>query len=154
MSTPADAVAVLDAGSATAAASVLNPRLPIGNRMNIERSSRPGPAVHPTSEEVFAAFTKAGAKMQEPKQHLASEYNARFCVGDKSPDANVGLSICEYGNEAEATAGQALSIKMFKDVGNRNVYRNKNTTMAIVEIVKSAENDALVKTLTSTFQAL
>ncbi len=143
-----------DGGSAMPAASVLNPRLPLGNRLNVERESRPGPNVHPTADEVFAAYDKAGLKMQPAKQHMASEYNAKFCVGDKSPDENVGLSVCEYGNEADATAGQVLSVKMFKEVANRNVYRNKNTTLAIVEIVKNADNDALVKKLVATFQAL
>lgn len=147
-------MAPADGGAAMPAASVINPRLPLGNRLNVERESRPGPTVHPTAEEVFAAFDKAGIKLEPPKQHMASEYNARFCVGAKSPDENVGLSVCEYANESDATAGQALSVKILKQIANRNVYRDKNTTLAIVEVVKNADNDALVKKLISTFQAL
>ena len=48
----------------------------------------------------------------------------------------------------------ALSAKLDKDVANRNVYRNKNTTLFVLEVAKTADNDALVKKLVSTFQSL
>ena len=162
---PADAASVtatspsivsVDGGYAMAptAASALNPRLPINGRLAIEGGERPGPNVHPTSEEVFAAFAKAGLKMQEPRQHLAKDYAAKFCMGQKSQSTNVGLSVCEYANEADAIAGRDQSDKIFKDIVNRSVYRNKSTTLAIVETSKNPEDDALVKKLVSTFQSL
>jgi hypothetical protein len=140
--------------SAATAASALNPRLPINGRLSIEAGNRPGPNVHPTSEEVFAAFAKAGLKMQEPRQHLAKDYAARFCMGQKSADTNVGLSVCEYATEAEATAGRDQSATIFKDIANRSVYRNKATTLAVVETSKNPEDDALVKKLVAVFTSL
>jgi hypothetical protein len=144
----------VDGASASPAASALNPRLPLGNRLGIERASRPGPTVHPTAEEAFAAFTKAGVQLQEPKQHLASEYGARFCVGSKSMDANIGLSICEYPDATEAKAGQTTATTMFKDMKNRTVYLNKNTTMILLEVVHTPDNDAMTKKLVTAFQSL
>ena len=147
------AVASIDAAPAPApAASEINPALPITNRLVIESQNRP--AIHPKAEEVFAAFTKAGVTMKPPTQHLASTYAAKYCASEKSPDETILLGVCEFANEADATAGRDLNEKMFKAMENRTVYRNKSSTLAIVEVVKNAGNDATVKKLVAAFQSL
>jgi hypothetical protein len=64
------------------------------------------------------------------------------------------LGVCEFANDVDATAGRDLNEKMFKAVPNRTVYRNKSTTLAIIEVTKTADNDALVKKMVTAFQSL
>jgi hypothetical protein len=134
-------------------ASVVNPQLPITDRLGIERSNR-ADTTNPKAEAVFTAFGATGVALNQPVQHMAATYDARFCVGTKTTDGGLAISVCEYANEADATKGRALSQKILEAVKNRKVWRDKTTTLAIIEILPNPANDAAEKTLVDAFNKL
>lgn len=124
----------------------------IPERFASEAIHRP-PGLVVRAEPTTAAFRKAGLAITDEKQHLASPYQAKFCVGAKAKLDEVTFSICEYDTEKQATEGAALNDKSFKFVKNRQTHRNGATTLTILEATKNDENDAVVKKLVEIFQA-
>lgn len=135
------------------AAPVVPPaNMTIPERFNAEASHRPTGVVR--AEDATAAFRKAGVTLDEEKQHLASFYKAAYCVGAKAKGEEISFSVCEYTDGPGAAAGKQLNDKAFSPIKNRSSYVNGGTTLTILESVKTPENDALVKTLVDTFNAL
>ena len=148
----APASSVASSAAPSAAAGSVDPFLSIMDRLKREQQSRPH--VAPTADDVFAAFGKTGVKLKEQKQHLASPIAAAYCVGAKSDDEALAMSVCEYPDEATGTAGVETSKKTFAAVANRNVWRNKATTLAIIQVKKDATSDAAEKKLVAAFTKL
>ncbi len=105
-------------------------------------------------EETTAAFRKAGVEIIEEKQHLASSYLAKYCVGAKTKNDDISFSICEYESEAKAIEGAAMNDKAFASIKNRKTHRNGATTITLLENVKNEATDALLKKLLDTFMAM
>ncbi len=124
----------------------------VPERFAAEAQKRPSGTVR--VEDATAAFRKAGFDVKEEKQHLASIYQALYCVGAKAKGEEISFSVCEYADEAGATAGKALNDKSFAAIDNRTTYRNGGTTLTILESKKTPPNDAAVKKLVDTFAAL
>ena len=133
-------------------ASVINPTLPIPDRLVIEAGNR-SPTTNPKADQVLAALTKAGAQLEPPTQTLGSTYRARFCEGARTLDQGMALGICEYANEADATKGLEISQKILK-IPTRKVWRNKTTTMSIIEVQVTPANDALEAEMVDVFKKL
>ncbi|MBS2019607.1 MAG: hypothetical protein JST00_42490 [Deltaproteobacteria bacterium] len=148
--------------AASSAASGATPAIPLSltpsaymsipERFASEAIHRP-PGLIVRVEPTTAAFRKAGLAITDEKQHLASPYQAKFCVGAKAKLDEVTFSICEYDTEKQAAEGAALNDKSFKFVKNRQTHRNGATTLTILEAAKNDENDAVVKKLVELFQA-
>jgi hypothetical protein len=135
-------------------ASAINPRLDIPSRLAIEAGNRAATS-KPTVEDVLNAInSKSGAAFTAPQQFMARTFNARYCAGETSVVGGVALSVCEYASEAEATKGHDDNVELLKMVKNRNVWRNKTTTLAIIEPKPSPVNDALEKKVVAIFQAM
>lgn len=159
VSSAASSAAASGTASETAAAAPAIPlsltpsaNMSIPERFTSEAMHRPvGPCVR--VEETTAAFRKAGFDLIEEKQHLASPYMAKYCVGAKTKNEEISFSICEYDSDGKATEGAAMNDKAFKNVKNRHTHRNGATTLTVLESTKNDANDALVKKLVDTFQA-
>lgn len=123
----------------------------IPDRFAAEAMKRPTGV--PRIEDAFDAFKKAGIELREEKQHLGSPFLAIYCVGFQTGN-DVHASICEYKDEATATKGRDTSDKSFSTVPNRKVYRNGGSTLTVRVGVVTPANDALVKKMLATFQAL
>jgi hypothetical protein len=124
----------------------------IADRLKREQASRPN--VAPTADDVFAAFTKAGVKLKEKKQHLGAPMEAMYCAGALTDDDTLAMSVCEYKDVAAGTAGLETSKKAFAAVTTRTVWRNKATTLAIIQMKKTPASDAVEKKLADTFSKL
>ena len=148
---PASSPTASVANTPTASASA-DPFQSIMDRLKNEQQSRPH--VAPSADDVFAAFGKTGVKLKEQKQHLGSPIAAAYCVGAKSDDEALAMSVCEYKDEAASIAGAETSSKTFAAVQNRNVWRNKATTLAIIQVKKNASSDADEKKLVAAFTKL
>lgn len=124
----------------------------IFDRLKREQASRA--KVAPTADDVFAAFAKAGVKLKEQKQHLAAPIDALYCAGAKTEDDSLAMSVCEYRDVAAGTAGMETSKKTFAAVTTRTIWRNKATTLAIIQTTKTPASDATEKKLADTFAKL
>lgn len=123
----------------------------IPQRFASEANHRPTGVVR--VEDAMAAFRRAGVELVEEKQHLASAYQAQYCVGAKTKADDVTLSLCEYRNTTEAKAGKAMNDKAFPSK-TRKTYENGGTTLTVLEVVVNKENDEIVKKIVDGFVAL
>jgi hypothetical protein len=132
------------------------PNLNIGERFNMESKARPAGAIK--AETAYGAINDAGFAVTEQKQHLASPYGARYCVGAKIADdkkvPQMDASVCEYISNEVAIIGRDRSAEGLKVVPNRTVIANKQTTLTVREYTRSPENDALVQKVIAVFQKL
>jgi len=158
---PASAASAASASS-SAAASAGAPGLPLSatpsaymsipERFQAESLNRPKGVIR--AEEATAAFRKAGLKVEGEAQHLASTYKAHYCVGAKVKGDEITFSVCEYADAAAATEGAKMNDAAFAAIKNRKTYRNGGTTLTVLEVAKTPENDALVKKLVDAFEGL
>jgi hypothetical protein len=122
----------------------------IPERFDAESKNRPTGTVR--VEEVLDAFAKAGVTVHDSRQHLASPFEAMYCMGTKAGH-DVHMSICEYKDEATAESGKAASLKAFGQ-GRRDIWRNKATTLTIRRGDEDPGDKALQEKLVSTFRGL
>ncbi len=138
------------ASTASPTAPGVFPNTPIMGRFALEAKNRPDGGLR--AEDVYRSFERAGAKVTDERQHLASPFRARYCVGAAVAD-KVALSVCEFASPEEARAGRDESTRMLV-VPNRTVYANRTATLTVREESRTAENDALAALLVKTFAAL
>lgn len=100
----------------------------IPERFANEAAHRPKGTVR--VEDVFDAFTKAGVTLREQRQHLASPFKAKYCVGAQAGH-DLHMSICEYDDDKTAMEGRQMSEKAFATIARRDLYQNKATTLTI-----------------------
>jgi hypothetical protein len=123
--------------------------LPLGDRFAVEANDRPKNTAR--VEDVVAAMKAKGVPVKELQQHLASPFEAKYCMGVEV-DVDIHLSICEYADEKTATSGREASLKAFSTVPGRSIYRNGATTLTVREGTKNAVNDATVAKMLNAFQ--
>lgn len=166
-SAPEEAPSASGASSGTSAVPVMTPPeagAPLDNTGaqstgpsllgRLANESQARPKVKPSVEDVFAAFDKAGAKVGEQEQTLGKTYSASYCMGGYTSDRAIAVNVCEYANEAAATAGRDLSKKVFPGMTNRDVLARKSTTLALIQLHHDPPTDALKKKMESAFNGL
>ena len=127
-----------------------NPR-DIVARFQSEAQNRPTGS--PRVEEVLGALKKAGVSLSAERQHLASPFGARFCIGARASE-QLSLSVCEYDNEASAAAGREASARALAAIPNREVIANRTATLTVRLQQKTPESDALRERMVDTFVQL
>lgn len=148
----ATAPTVPTAASASAAgAASYVPGTGLANLLLNESHTRP--ANTPKAEDLYAALAKAGMKIVDQKQHAASPFGAKFCLGAEAEN-QLSLSVCEFDSAEAAKGGQDMSLKAFKTVPNRELLINKATLLTVREYSKTAEIDAASKRAKQLFMAL
>lgn len=85
-------------------------RVPLGSRLTMEADTRPARVVRP--EQLFAALQRQGILLSRKRQVLASTVGAHYCELAVS-DGGLGVSLCEYTDEAAASAGSETSHRLF-----------------------------------------
>ncbi len=119
-------------------------------RLAKEKGSRPTGT--PRTDDVFAAFKKAGMPVVEENQVYAAMVKASYCEAAKG--TTVYLSVCEYPSEAEAKTGQDFSKRTFASIPNRDVYLNKKTTLTIGQTTPTPKGNAEAKAMVDAFLKL
>jgi hypothetical protein len=149
-SAAASSAAVVDGGTSSMSDPV--PGEGLGGRFAREAKSRPG--LKPSSDDIFAALETAGVSLPKKTQSMGSTYKAAYCAGGYSADTLVAITICEYANEAEATAGRDFSLSLFPNMASRTVVAHKTNTMQLIIQKPGAPADAEKKKAVDTFNAL
>jgi hypothetical protein len=137
--------------SSAAPAASFVPGTGLANLLLNESHTRP--ANTPKAEDVYAALGKAGMKIVDQKQHAATPFGAKFCLGAEVEN-QLSLSVCEFDSAAAAEGGRAMSLKAFKTVLNRELLINKATMLTVREYSKTPEIDAVSKRVQQLFTAL
>jgi hypothetical protein len=122
--------------------------------METELKNRPG--IHPSVDDGFAAFAKAGVPISAPKQSLGTTYKASYCSHGLTDTKDLSVLLCEYPDEAQATAGLAESKKLFVGLKARQTWSHKSLVMATIfqepKLIASAMTKQ--KQVLATFNAL
>ena len=123
------------------------PNMSIPQRFSAEQNGRP-PGLTPSADDVYAGLEKAGNTVVDRKQHLASPFGARYCLGARAVGANdapmLQMSVCELISPEAARIGRDYSAEGMK-LPMRTVYVNKQTTLTLREEKQDAAIDALVE---------
>jgi hypothetical protein len=98
--------------------------------MATELKNRPG--IHPSVDDGFAAFAKAGVPISAPKQSLGTTYKASYCSHGLTDTQDLSVLLCEYPDDARATAGLAESKKLFPGLNARQTWSHKSLVMATI----------------------
>ena len=127
-------------------------RLPLSERLAREAASRP--ASGPRVETVAAALTRSGIQIGPLRQVLGRTIGARFCmVGQTAP--GLGVSICEFDDEPDATRGIAMSRRTFdRLIPNRRLERNRGTVLTLTRPSPNPDLDHETERLAHLFASL
>jgi hypothetical protein len=79
----------------------------------MELGSRPVEAIR--TEQLFAALERRGTLLSRKHQVLAATVGARYCELAVT-DTGLGVTLCEYRDEAAASAGCATSRRLFDPI--------------------------------------
>lgn len=123
-------------------------------RMAEELKNRP--PVHPSVDEGFAAFTKAGVTVPKTEQSLGTTYKAAFCEHGLTTAGDMAILLCEYADEAHAKSGLAEAGKLFLALEGRHSWTRKTLLMTITFQDHPAKPQALEeeKKVLAAFNAL
>jgi hypothetical protein len=102
------------------------PVVTIQDKLENEKGARPTDT--PKAEDVYAALGKNGLPIREERQHVASIFGAKYCLGGKS--GVLAYSVCEYESPEAAKSGRDMSLKTLA-VPNRAIFVNKKTTLTV-----------------------
>jgi hypothetical protein len=136
----------------TAGSPVLGPGETLAGHLAQEALDRP--KVKPNADDLFAAFDKLGATIPQKQPSLADTYNAKYCVGGYTEARDLAITICEYADEASASAGRDLSQKLLEKVTARDVYSHKDVTLAIIQLKADSATTALKKRMVLAMNAM
>jgi hypothetical protein len=89
------------------------------------------PSVHPSVDDGFAAFAKVGAIVPNVEQSLGTTYKAAFCRHGLTTAQDMAILLCEYPDEARATAGLTEAKKVFLTLEGRHSWTRKTLLMTI-----------------------
>jgi hypothetical protein len=132
------------------------PNMSIPQRFSSELAGRP-PGVKPSIEDVYAGLEKAGITVVDRRQHLASPFGARYCLGARAVGAAdkpmLQMSVCEFVSPEAAKIGRDYSADAMK-LPMRTVYVNKQTTLTLREEKQDPEIDALVEKAAAAYAKL
>lgn len=145
----ANTSAETDGGHADAGELTLGDMLGLGPRLAAEEKSRLPGGIR--AEDVLATMKEAGAKLDPPKQHLASVWKALYCTAAIDPAEDFVVDVCELRDEKTAKETEATSRKGFGAVPGREVHRNGATLLTLRAGKPTAENKALAKKLAEAF---
>lgn len=124
--------------------------LTIQDKLDSEKESRPSGTPH--AEDVYAALEKAGLRVSDKQQHVASLYGAKYCLGAKAGE--VAYSVCEYDSAEAAKAGRELTMKALP-APNRDIVVHEKTTLTVRQpAVKTASSESAAKTSEDVFARL
>jgi hypothetical protein len=127
-------------------------RLPLGERLAREASSRPAAALQ--AERVQQALAGKGIALSRWKQVLASPVGARYCMAGLT-GSGLPLSVCEYGDPAAAERGLAGSRTRFdRLVPGRLLVRNGATLLTVTRPGDAPAFRAEAERLSGIFRAL
>lgn len=117
----------------------------------MEADARPAEAVRP--EQLFAALQRQGILLSRKRQVLASTVGALYCELAIS-DGGLGVSVCEYADEAAANAGGETSHRLFDAiVPGRTLLSHGGSVLTLTH----AENERAQResrAIARTFQSL
>ena len=134
----------------------LLPNMSIPERFQVEASSRP--TAKPKAEEVFASLKAAGLTIADEKQHLASPFGARYCVGGRAVSGTttlLQLSVCEYVTPDVARTSAAYSEQSMKTLmPDRTVRAHKHLALILRPDAKTEEATAAMTKAQATFAGL
>jgi len=126
-------------------------RVPLGSRLTMEADARPALAVRP--EQLFAGLQRQGILLSRKRQVLASTVGARYCELAVS-DAGLGVALCEYTDDAAASAGSETSHRLFDAiVPGRTLLSHGGSVLTLTH----AENERAAReshAIASTFKSL
>jgi hypothetical protein len=108
----------------------VDPMATMFGTMETELKNRP--SIHPSVDDGFAAFAKAGVPISAPKQSLGTTYKASYCSHGLTDTKDLSVLLCEYPDEAQATAGLAESKKLFIGLKSRQTWSHKSLVMATI----------------------
>jgi hypothetical protein len=132
------------------------PNMSIPQRFGAERSGRPQ-GLSLSIEDVYAGLEKAGVTVVDRKQHLASPFGARYCLGARAVGASdkpmLQMSVCEFVSPDAAKMGRDYSAESMK-LPMRTVYVNAQTTLTVREEKADPEIDALVAKVAAAYAKL
>ncbi|MDP8999768.1 MAG: hypothetical protein M3O46_06630 [Myxococcota bacterium] len=152
---PSDAStpAVIAIPPAPASGAASQPILTLGDKLVFESTHRTAMDT-PKAEDVYAALEKAGFKLTEKQQHVASVFGAQYCLGAKTENA-MAFSVCEYSSPEEAESGRETSLKTLATVPNREIHVNRKTTLTIRQPAQeTSASKAAAKSATDIFSKL
>jgi hypothetical protein len=114
------------------------------------------PPVHPSVDEGFAAFSKAGVSVPKTEQSLGTTYKAAFCEHGLTAAGDMAILLCEYADPAHAAVGLAEAGKVFLSLEGRHSWTRKTLLMTITFQDHPAKPPALEeeKTVLKAFNAL
>jgi len=133
------------------------PNMSIAERFAAERKGRPE-GLTPTAEDVYASLESAGLTIVDRKQHLASPFGARYCLGARAVAAGdattLQLSVCEFVSAEAARIGRDYSAEGLKAIPLRTVYANKQTTLTVREEKQDPATDAQLRAAAAAYARL
>jgi hypothetical protein len=103
-----------------------------------EKKGRPG--VHPSVDDGFAAFARAGVLVAEPKQSLGSTYKASYCAHGLTDTRDLAVLLCEYADEAHASRGFEEAKTLFPGITTRQTLSRK--TLLLVTTFQNEQHPA------------
>jgi hypothetical protein len=117
----------------------------------LEREAKARPTETPKAEEVIDALKRAGIMLEAGQQYLATTVHAQYCYGGRTSEG-LGIAICEYGTEDTAEQGRKYSLESFRNVPNRQIHRNRKTTLTLT--ASTPESHTQVPQTVATFKDL
>jgi hypothetical protein len=127
-------------------------RLPLGQRLASEASSRPPTALR--AEDLPPALRSRGIAVAGWQQVLGSTIGARYCMAGQTT-AGLALALCEFSDAGSAERGLAYSRATFDHlIPNRALRRKGNTVITIAPPEATPALAAQARQVTEVFAAL
>jgi hypothetical protein len=117
------------------------------------REAHGRPAIQPNADDILAAFAKAGGAVVTKRQGLGATYKASFCEGGTTGDGSVTVSVCEYTDEAAASAGLAALRAIYPAKQARHVL-HKSTVLTTLCLQDGRAAQELEGKLLAAYMAL
>jgi hypothetical protein len=122
--------------------------------LRLQEEAKSRPAGTPAVEAVLEAFNKAGFPAKPPQQVLGAMVHAKYCASSSTLEEGIGIALCEYADDAAAEEGKDFSLKSFAMIPDRELFRNKKTTLMLRKVRKGDDIDKASKRLVEVFSSL
>jgi hypothetical protein len=125
----------------------------LAERLADETAARPA-ASAVRAERVVAALSRAGLAAAPPQQVLAETVGASFCMASRT-GSGLGISVCEFTDDAAAERGVAYSRRAFdRLVPHRRLEQNGSTVLTISRSAAAPELDGDAARAAAVFASL